>query len=226
MSWQLRLLTVALTACSHPTPPQSIALIDHHGGMSAWRALGRVSIEVDIVKMDVQGRPGEPVHWTISFPTSGAADYTGDFGDHSARYLDGVVSAWDASGAPITDPGIIALAGYVLPTFNYIHALPFKLADPGVQLQEADGSLMVTFAENTGETPEDWYRYRIDSDGRMDGVLFEEHHERNPGVFWLDFSEHRLFEGVWMPTRLRYYEGSPEGRLLKEVTVTGVDLKQ
>ena len=64
--------------------------------------------------------------WVVSFPTSGRPIYAGNLDGMPVRFDHGKVTATD-----------VELARYVLPTFSYIHSLPFKLGDDGVRAEVA-----------------------------------------------------------------------------------------
>jgi len=202
--------------------PLLSALLAGHGGLDAWRDIGEIRWEVEITKFSEDGTAADPVLWKVKFPTSGRAFYKGTLGGMEASYDHGEVVASDAD-----------LARYLLPTFNYIHSLPFKLADNGVRAEvpaespcrEGDRALKITFDPGIGDNPLDWYTYCVDGSDRMTSVLFHETHERNPGTFWLDFEGFEPVHDVWLPTALTYWatdDNQGRARKLKRVQVISV----
>jgi len=206
--------------------PLLTALLAAHGGLDAWRDLGEIRWEVDITTYDGSGAATDPVRWVVRYPTSGRPMYEGNLAGLEVQYDHGVVTGADADRAR-----------YVLPTFNYIHSLPFKLADGGVRAEvpeqspcrPAERALKISFDPGTGDNPDDWYVYCLDAQDRMTSVLFRETHERNPGIFWLDFSGFRDVDGVLLPTSLTYFATDAErarGPRRKQVDVVSVTTRR
>ena len=154
---------------------------------------------------------------------------------------DGGVLVWDGEAAWVSPAGRAFPPGarFHLQTWTYFLAAPFKLNDPGVQIEEAgqlplDGEDMdtyrMTFAPGTGDAPDDWYVLYLDPQThRLEGMSYivtyggqsvESAEEEPHAVRYLDYVD---VDGVMLSTRWTFHDWSEaEGftGALGEVTVT------
>ncbi|MBN4071056.1 hypothetical protein JYT72_00970 [Crocinitomix catalasitica] len=209
--------------------------VNAHGGMENWRSKGSVEYELKVTKFNEQKEISSESLINLKFPTSGQANYEGNFDGIKMKYTEGITEVRSSTDSLILDEALHAKADYKLPTMNYIWGLPWKLLDPGVNYTKLDvrttngksyNGVLITFDHGIGETPEDWYRFYFDNEtGRMYSVLFKEHAVENPGVFWLDFVGEVKVDGIYFPKKWNYYTGAEDGtrgRFLKTVDLLDV----
>ena len=126
-------------------------------------------------------------HVVIDFGQKRMVDGTFTFEAHGprARYdrEDGVSIIYDGKTAWVSPPEAEATMGrfHVL-TWPWFIMAPFKMQGEGIQLSEPDllplngrahKSLLQSFAEDMGDTPDDWYRFFIDSEtGLINGMSY------------------------------------------------------
>jgi hypothetical protein len=210
--------------------------IDSHGGLERWHSFGgMVEFDLRIMKLNNNGEVSEQYSALIRFPTSGEPRYEGIINGIQMKYLNGETEVWNDENVPQFDQKLHEQASYVLPTMNYILALPWKLADDGVFYEKIEDKMengtfltgvLIRFGENIGEYPEDWYRFYFDKEtGRLHSVLFEEHHPMNPAIIWLYFRGKKEVNGFVFPEIWDYYEGfkdGTQGKHLKTVYLNDV----
>ncbi len=131
----------------------------------------------------------------------------------------------DAWVAPEDAPMPPTRARFSLLTWPYFIAAPFKLADPGTHIEDAGKKPLdahtilptgkLTFGENIGDAPDDWYIvYRDNDTGRLAGLAYivtysksVEDAEKAPHVaIYEAFTE---VDGVTLPTRMSIYDWDP-----------------
>jgi len=120
-----------------------------------------------------------------------------------------------------------AMARFHLLTWPYFVAAPYKLADPGTYLQPRDDATLVidgdtatyntaklTFAEDVGDTPDDWYViYRDMKSNRLTAMAYivtygtaKEVAEQEPHA--VVYGRYRTVDGVPVPTEWKFYNWS------------------
>lgn len=215
----------AVTSSSVP-PVSPRALVDiavaAHGGTETWRTLGQATFEFEMQRFDTAGQPsGPPMPLGISFPTSGHAAVDGAMGDVRMRYKDGVTFVWNSHGE-VSDPQMHAQARFMLPTFQYIFSLPWKLQDDGVVMEAIEGrrdaskelnGVRVTYKPGVGESPEDWYKFYFDAEtDRLHDVLWiitAPGHDNT--IEWCRFEDQRLVDGIWLPHQWTFIHAREDG---------------
>lgn len=155
-------------ASAAETAPFGERVARAHGG-AAWNARRAVA-------MDFEMQFG-PMRW------SGKLLYEIGSGRGRAESTGGPVAGFDGKDAwvlPADAPP--QNARFMLPTWWYFLAAPFKLADPGTRLVPGDerqlagetySSARLTFAPGTGDSPDDWYvLYAEPASGRLKAMAY------------------------------------------------------
>ncbi|UBZ11104.1 hypothetical protein LDL79_03045 [Leeuwenhoekiella palythoae] len=105
-------------------------------------------------------------------------------------------------------------------TWPYFFAFPFKLQDPGVNIQElandAEGQFKLTFEGGTGDTPDDWYIGYLDEENRVEATAYIvtfgdktiENAEAAPHA--IAYSDYKEIEQVPLATTWKFYNWSEE----------------
>ncbi|MCA9295458.1 MAG: hypothetical protein KC983_03055 [Phycisphaerales bacterium] len=143
--------------------------------------------------------------------------------------------AWVADGA--TSPG----ARFHLRTWTYFLAVPFKLCDPGAHLTphgtlplragETYTTARLTFGENVGDAPDDWYIVYRDASNRVKAMSYivtyngdVESAEKEPHAIVYD--DFQTVDGATFSTDWTFYNWSAEtgvtGEPLGHVTVKNI----
>lgn len=139
---------------------------------------------------------------------------------------DGTVLVFDGEMA-WTSPADSAFQGtrfHVL-TWPYFLAAAMKLDDPGTHLkslgqkpfrgEEKLDAALLTFGENVGDSPEDWYVVYRDSKDRLAGMAYivtfgksAEEAEKEPHAIL--YHDYREVDGTWLSTRWSFWNWSEE----------------
>ncbi|AWV88587.1 hypothetical protein DN745_04235 [Bradymonas sediminis] len=182
--------------------------IEAHGGLQTWYANGPVYFRFNY--QPVGDKPARDTFQTIDTWSARARHQLPDDKDVEFGW-DGKV-AWvsPADADPKTDARFWALTPY------YFMAMPFVLADPGVNLEtqgtaELHGRphdvIRATFGDNVGDSPDDYYIVYLDAEtGHLGGLRYIVSY---PGFFP---------EGDHSPEKLMVYEGKQ--------TVDGITLAE
>ena len=149
--------------------------IEAHGGLATWYGNGPVHFEFAYVRLDSLGEPtGEPLTTAQTIDTWSARAVHTVVADTSVSFGWTGAEAWavpNAEAVP-TNPRFWSLTPY------YFAAMPFVLADEGVNLEMADtlavegttyDQVYVTFADGTGDAPDDYYYLLVDPETRRVG---------------------------------------------------------
>lgn len=185
-----------------------LAAIDAHGGLEQWYANGpihfrytynRLSGDPPIDTEQIVDTWSARAHHTLIADTAVSFGWTGQ-------------EAWVQPDSAVmqTNPRFWSLTPY------YFVAMPFVLADPGVQLDTAgqmttEGTtydlVHVTFEDGTGDAPDDYYYLLLDpATRRVGGVRYVVSY---PGFFP---------EGGATPEKLMLYDGAQ--------TASGITLQE
>ena len=172
--------------------------IEAHGGLTRWYANGPLRFRYAYERLD--GRPPLDTRQVVDPWSSRARHAT--MPDSSAQFGWTGERAWalpDTAGLPV-NARFWALTPY------YFVAMPFVLADPGVNLERAgrmdvEGRtydlVRATFDAGTGDAPDDYYYLLLDPETRrVGGVRYAVSY---PGFFP---------EGGQAPERLMLYDGA------------------
>jgi len=197
--------------------PAALALLQKvvaaHGGMEAWAAAPTVSFRET---------------WYEDDPAAGSSSRVVVEQGGRRAYLDrenGGSAVWDGQKAWSVDWKAPSPPRFVVALNYYFLNLPWLVLDPGVVLgppQEAwlPGnpnqyvSVMVTYEEGVGDTPDDYYRLFIDPrTHRLEGCEYIVTYAAllPPGVkhtppHLLLFDEFETVSGLLVPTRFTIYE--------------------
>lgn len=208
--------------------------IEAHGGLRTWWSNGPLYFRFDYNPVGGEGIDtyelvdtwsSRVVHWM-------ASDTTARFG-------------WDGAAAWILAPDSVDMpnARFWSLTPYYFVAMPFVLADPGVQ-HALDGTMTfegttydlvrITFAPGTGDAPDDFYVILLDPETRqMRGLRYVVSY---PGFFpagghtpekLMMYEGGQTVDGITLAQRFRAFpwnEGDP-GELVTEVSITDVDFR-
>ncbi len=150
--------------------------------------------------------------------------------------LDGK-DAWVAPADGDIPPG---RARFMLLTWPYFIAAPFKLADPGTSItdqgkQPLDAHRIypagkLTFSESVGDSPDDWYMlYRNPDNDQLAAMAYivtygksSDDAEISPHM--VVYETYEKVDGVTLPTRMSFWNWDPAmgkiGEQIGEVTVT------
>lgn len=184
--------------------------IDAHGGLARWYDNGPIHFRYTYNRLDgppidtrqtIDTWSSRAVHEVVGDPVSSRAVRFGWTGEE----------AWvSGTDSLATNARFWALTPY------YFVAMPFVLADPGVNLETAgqmtaEGAtydlIYVTFAPGTGDAPDDYYYLLLDPETRrVGGVRYVVSY---PGFFP---------EGSASPERLMLYDGAQ--------TASGITLQE
>ncbi len=182
--------------------------IDYHGGLQKWYSNGPIYFRFDYRPLD-EGTERD-TYQTVDTWASRARQQLAD--DRDLEF------GWDGSHAWVApkDAELGVNARFWALTPYYFVAMPFVLADPGVNLQKqgtADlkGStydvVKATFGENVGDSPDDYYVVYLNQEtGRLGALRYIVSY---PGFFP---------DGGHSSPDLMIYEG--------EVTVDGITLAE
>jgi hypothetical protein len=193
-----------------------------HGGAAAWRNLGQATFEIEMQRFDTSGNPaGAASTFGITFPTDGRAEIEAGMGPNRMRYVDGVTTVMNSHGE-VTDAAMHARTKFMLPTFQYILSMPWKLQDPGVAYEriasrEDSGiklaGFRVTYLPGVGDSPDDWYKFYVDeATGRLHDVLWIITAPGHDGTIeWCRFEDQRLVDGLWIPHQWTFVPADESG---------------
>ncbi|MEL7360462.1 MAG: hypothetical protein AAFN13_00170 [Bacteroidota bacterium] len=193
-----------------------LAAIDAHGGLTTWYANGPLHFRYAYSRLG----GGAPIdtEQTIDTFSSRAVhtlmrDAAGEPMDDGPRFGWTGTTAWvsDTTASLPTDARFWSLTPY------YFVAMPFVLADPGVNLEMAgtmtfEGRpydlVYVTFGEGTGDAPDDYYYLLLDPETNQVG-----------GVRYIVSYPAFFPDGGFNPEKLMIYDGAqtvagPEGAIL------------
>jgi hypothetical protein len=193
-----------------------------HGGSDVWRNLGQATCEIEMQRFDTAGNPaGAATTFGITFPTDGRAEIEAGMGPIRMRYVDGVTTVTNSHGE-VTDAAMHARAKFMLPTFQYILSMPWKLQDPGTAYERiADridsgsklAGVRVTYLPGVGDSPDDWYKFYVDeATGRLRDVLWIITAPGHDGTIeWCRFEDQRLVNGLWIPHQWTFVPADESG---------------
>ncbi|MEO0558894.1 MAG: hypothetical protein AAF170_11995 [Bacteroidota bacterium] len=153
--------------------------IEAHGGLATWYSNGPVHFRFAYGGVDSLGQPtGDPLATDQTIDTWSARAVHQLVADTSVSFGWTGTDAWampNADAVP-TNPRFWSLTPY------YFVSMPFVLADEGVQLELADtltvegttyDQVYVTFAEGTGDAPDDYYYLLVHPEtNRVGGVRY------------------------------------------------------
>jgi hypothetical protein len=116
-------------------------------------------------------------------PMQGRVIMTPDFASVRYEGSDGLVAIYKDGQAWVLEGQDMPGAHFLLPTVSYFIGAPFKLSDPGVNLDLMPEPLpmkaqqcpaaKVTFGEDVGDAPDDWYiAYQNPESGLLDGLAY------------------------------------------------------
>lgn len=207
------------------------AWIEAAGGMQAWRSIQRARYTVNTVWYDSTGsvRRMRPRRVTLR-KTSRGEEARIERPEAEGLYVqvfDGD-TAWAAlNGTPLPpDDPAVEEAEYVARDVFYWFGLPFKLRDPGVNLDgrrlEGGGvEVRVSFGSDIGAHPGDRYFYEFrDADPFPEEVDYiEQGSDARDRTLWRDFR--RAGQITYVGTR-RYVD--EDGRVTKELRIADVVL--
>ncbi len=138
----------------------------------------------------------------------------------------GVIAVWDGEEAWVSPgPEAFPSARFHLRTIPYLLALPFKLNDPGTRLyvqsprrfeDDLKSTARLTFDQNVGDTPDDWFLVFTDREThRLDGLAYIATYfttafraEQDPHA--VVFDNFALIGGVRLPRSFKIYRWSEE----------------
>ncbi len=175
-----------------------LAAIEAHGGLERWYANGPVHFRYRYGNVGSDAPPTD-TRQTVDTWSSRAV--------HTMMPDTTVAFGWTGSDAWVAGTDSLAMnARFWSLTPYYFVAMPFVLADPGVNLEpagqmEAEGTtydlVYVTFDAGTGDAPDDYYYLLLDSETRrVGGVRYVVSY---PGFFP---------EGGATPEKLMLYDGA------------------
>ena len=223
-------LTLPATAVDPPVVESSesyVAAVERAHGGAAWDA--KRAVEADL---RVQFGGNERFSGKLVYePGGNRVRMVGD---------DGRVLVFDGERAWYTPTDLEMPPGprFHLLTWTYFLAAPFKLDDPGAHLEPWSPSELLgdpvqiarlTFGENVGDTPDDWYHLYSDSETRrLRGMAYivtygksVEQGEQEPHA--IVYHDYETVDGVTLPMRWTFHHWSPEqgvhGEPIGEVTL-------
>ena len=156
-----------------------LAAIDAHGGLETWYGNGPIHFRYAYGSVDSLGQPtGDPLTTLQTIDTWSARAVHQLVADTSVSFGWTGTEAWavpNADAVP-TNPRFWSLTPY------YFASMPFVLSDEGVQLELADTltvegttyeQVHVTFADGTGDAPDDYYYLLVHPETkRVGGVRY------------------------------------------------------
>jgi len=194
-----------------------------------------------MVKLDEKGNPkGKPDRMEFTFPTDGTAEIHAVVDGMKMQYINGKTFVWDNKGQAVSDTVPHGKAKFVLPTFQYILSLPWKLLDPGTRYallpwrkvgEKEFRGVHVTYGKGIGDTPEDWYKFYIDPETNLlRDVLWIVTAPVHKGfIEWCRFKDYREVEGVLIPHRMIFTpakeSGEETGPPIFEVRIVNVSFE-
>lgn len=210
---------------SQPASPESKIIekaIQAQGGKQAWLDKRNIAIEVEMEQLDDPKAQGIN-SMSIFFGTAGRANICANLGGMKMHYLDGKTTVSGSDGKAIDDEKTHAMAKFMLPTFQYIFSLPWKLQDDGVVLSSLPDRVIngktlkgvyVTYEKGVGETPDDWYKFYFDSEsGQLVDVLWI---VTSPGhdnmIEWCQFGDFKDVDGILMPHSYNFVKADETGK--------------
>lgn len=141
----------------------------------------------------------------------------------------GPTLVWDGSKAWVSPADAeFPRARFHIRTWPYFLTVPMKLGDPGVSLEalpEVDAmgktaaAAKMTFGEQVGDSPEDWYLvYQDKQTGRLAGLAYTvtfgaaddaAMQEALDDPHAVTYDEYRQVDGVWLANRWTFRDWSP-----------------
>jgi len=210
------------------------AAVDAAHGREAWQS--REAFAADIT----MGRGGEVSFRARMTLTPSMSRTRMDLPDGTVGVFDGQ-DAWVAPA----DSEFVGQARFQLLTWPYFLAAPFKLRDPGTDLEvrgteevmgQEHEAARLTFEPGTGDTPDDWYLVYKDPETDFVQALgfivtygksVDEAEETPELIVYDDYTE---VDGVQIPMRWTIYLWSPEtgveGDPIAEVTLSNAGFLQ
>lgn len=201
--------------------------IEQAHGLDAWR-------DRAAVQFDLSGRFGDQ-------PFN--AHFLYEIGSTRTRMLlpDGTKVVWDGEQAWVSPASMEPdRLRFHLRTWPYFLAAPFKLRDPGSQLEflgrlpaqpdQPMPAARLTFAEGVGDSPDDWYiAYRDPETDRLAALAYivtygtpAEQAEQNPHAVL--YRGWRTLDGVTLSTDWRFHHWSEDqgahGQMIGHVTLS------
>lgn len=125
--------------------------------------------------------------------------------------------------------------------YFYFYAIPFVLADPGVNLEQMDDMTLqdknykvigVSFGDGVGDSPQDKYKMLIDPEtNRMEWLLYTVTYfgdQQNDKFNSLKYEEYQEHQGLLFPQKLTgyKYENGEIGDMRYSVTIKNLELKE
>ncbi len=142
---------------------------------------------------------------------------------------DGTVMVFDGKDAwvsPKDAPVPPGMTRFHLLTWPYFIAAPFKLADPGTHLDDAGNKPLdahrilptgkLTFGENVGDSPDDWYIvYRDQDTSRLAAMAYivtygKSAHDAEKEPHLAVYEAYEQVGGVTLPTRMTMWNWDPK----------------
>lgn len=169
--------TQVASAGEHVAARDIAAAIEQAHGKTAW-AKHQAVREAFTAHAVVRFGGGENTRTVID----GRMTFDAPVGRSRIEQADGTLLVFDGSSAwvsPAEAP--FPRARFHALTWPYFVAAPFKLTDPGTHHHDAgelpwDGAtqqaVKLTFAENVGDAPDDWYLLFRDEQGRLAGMAY------------------------------------------------------
>ncbi|MCJ8163214.1 hypothetical protein MKJ04_00060 [Pontibacter sp. E15-1] len=235
----LALATLLVTACqpaednaAHTTeanaqeyPSYFKEVLDAHGGLEKWKQFGSMQYQIT--------KKGETETHLIDLKNRKdlvkADKYTIGYDGHQVWVSPNKAAFPDQS------------ATFYHNLYFYFHAMPFVLADPGVNYEKLDtisvqgktyNVIGISFGSGVGETPEDQYQLFIDpATNRMAWLLYTITYfdkKQSDEFKALKFEDYKENQGLLFPTKLTSYkyENGQIGDLRYGFTFDGLALKK
>lgn len=134
----------------------------------------------------------------------------------------GDVVTMKAGESPIEDPKAVGMAQFLLNTNHYWLNMMYKMLDDGLnyEYQGSEGNyekVMVTFQQNAGFTPDDYYLLYINKDTKLvDKFRFKFTAFDVPEPYNMMEVGYKEIDGLLWPVERKYKPCTPEGKIKDE----------
>jgi hypothetical protein len=218
-----------------------LSSIEAHGGLERWYANGPLYFRFNYRPLEGTARD---TYQTVDTWASKARHQLA--GDKMAKDKN-VEFGWDGESAWISPAGaeINNNARFWALTPYYFVAMPFVLADPGVNLEKTGTAelhgkphdvIMATFGDDVGDSPDDYYVIYLDAEtSRFGGLRYVVSY---PGFFpegghspekLMVYEGDQVIDGITLAKQFPTYKWDPQtkerGEKVTEVTMTDVEFR-
>lgn len=192
------------------------APIEKAHNMSDWKTKGAMKTEIELLL------GSNTLNATLIIETGGPGILL-EMSEDTAALFDGQEM--------YAMPSDSAVSPFTLNTWAYFFEAPYKLNDPGTQMESQPAGQMknksydrakLTFEAGTGDTPDDWYiLYRSQDNNRLRAMSYivtagRSVEEANKNPHAISYEDFKMIEGVPVATTWKFWGWSEENGFSEE----------